>query len=433
MANKVRFGVIGVGNMGAAHSRWLKQGKGRGATLGAICDIDPAKKALADELGVPFFQNYIELYDSGLVDAVLIATPHYWHAPQTVAAAKRGLHVICEKPVSVTVGHARTMVQACQDAGVHFAVMFMQRLRPAMQKMKQIIDSGQLGEISRISMVASNWLRTQSYYNSGGWRGTWIGEGGGILMNQAPHSLDLFLWMAGQMPNSVTASIQTREHKIEVENTANAIIDFGGGKIGYIYATTAEAPGTEEMMVVGTKGTLLYRGGTLSMAKLATPLDKHLQTAKGGFEKPKVTWKDVKVTGKDLGHMGIVTNFVKVMHQGAAPVASGQDGINEIELCDAIYMAGFTGKPVELPLSDLAVERMITGLIKDKGRKGAEDLRNPATAELKRVLGEKGKTAKAAKRSKTAKKAKAAPKAAKKTKAAKKAKAPKTTRKAAKR
>lgn len=383
----VRFGIIGVGNMGSDHARKLKAGKAAGAEVAALCDIDRAKVAtLGAEIGVPTFTNYRKMVDSGLIDAVLVATPHYWHAPQTIYAARKGLHVLCEKPASVTVGAAKLMQQECERAGVVYGIMFMQRLRPVIQKAREVLASGQIGEVFRVHMVASTWLRNQSYYNSGGWRGTWLGEGGGILMNQAPHSLDLLILLGG-MPRRVTANVQTRVHQIEVENTANAILDYGDGKMGYLYATTAEAPGTEELVLSGNRGTLAIRGNKLSVGLLETPLDEHLMHCAEGFKGDKAAWNDLSIDGMvDRAHMGLTEQFARAVREGGPLVADGHDGIREIELCDAIYLAGFTGKTVDLPLKDQDVERLITRLGRERGRKDAENLRGPANRELKRIL-----------------------------------------------
>lgn len=384
----LRIGVIGVGVMGGDHARKLKAGKARGAVLAAICDSDPLRLDALKELAVPAFDHHLALLDSGLCDAVIVATPHYWHPPQTIAAARRGIHVLCEKPIAVTIGPARQMVAECRRAGVVFGVMFMQRLRPWTRKMLQIVKSGQLGEIFRVSMIGSSWYRSQFYYSLGAWRGTWVGEGGGILMNQAPHSLDQYQEVAG-LPKQVIAHVQTRTHSIEVENTANAILDYGDGKVGYFYATTAESPGKEELIVSGSKATLVAAGGQLRLARLKMPLDTHIHTSQQAFGHPGFDWREIAVAGQDPSHMGVVSQFVKAVRDGAPLVADGQDGINEVELCNAIYLAGFSGKPVSLPLDETAIEKLITRLARQRGKQTDLDLRTPATRELKALLAAK--------------------------------------------
>ncbi|KKL20192.1 hypothetical protein LCGC14_2457910 [marine sediment metagenome] len=253
---KVRFGIIGCGSMGRGHAGQITGAKAKDFCLAAVSDIvgERAEK-LGDAHSVPWFTDNVKLMESGLVDAVIIATPHYAHPPLTIQAARRKLHVLCEKPIASSIGPARAMVAECKKRRVAMGVMFQQRNRPEMRKMKTMVARGDVGEVYRVEMLCSSWYRTQSYYNSGTWRGTWDGEGGGVLINQAPHSLDLFTWIGG-MPKRVVATICTRHHKIEVENTANAIMDYGNGRTGYLYATTACAPGVEQMTVCGDRGTL---------------------------------------------------------------------------------------------------------------------------------------------------------------------------------
>lgn len=382
----LRFGIIGVGNMGKTHARNFKEGKSAGAVLTAICDTNKEKlKTIATEVGVKAFTRYTDLLDSGLVDAVIVATPHYWHPAMTIAAARRGIHVLCEKPIAVTIGPAKMMIEECRKANVKLGLMFMLRMRPATAKMMEIVRSGVLGDIFRVSMVGSSWYRAQSYYNSGGWRGTWLGEGGGILMNQGPHSLDLYQYVAG-LPKTVTANVQTRTHQIEVENTANAILDYGGGKMGYIYATTAEAPGVEEMYISGSKASLISRDGKLRLGKLVMPLEEHIRTAENGFEAPKTEWEDVVIEGEDTAHPGVIAQFVKAVRENAPLIADGQDGLNQLTVCNAIYLAGFTGKTVSLPLDDQAMERLVTKLARTRGKPGCENLRRPAMRDLKKLM-----------------------------------------------
>jgi len=240
---KVRFGVIGLGNMGSQHAKCCKNDGGRDVTLGAVCDIVADKAAEHGEKhGVPHFIDALEMMDSGLIDAVIVATPHYWHSPMAVHAARRKLHVLCEKPLESRIGRARVMVAECKKNKVAMGVVLHHRTRSIMRKMKKMVDSGVLGEVFRVEMVCSSWFRSQAYYDSGAWRGTWDGEGGGVLINQAPHHLDLFQWIGG-MPKKVVGMVHTRAHKIEVEDTANFLCDYGGGKVGYLYASTAEEPG----------------------------------------------------------------------------------------------------------------------------------------------------------------------------------------------
>lgn len=358
----VRFGVVGVGGMGGNHARSFKDIAE--AKLVAVADVnaDTAQK-VAVETGAKPFTDAKDLIDNGDVEAILIATPHFFHPPVAEYAASKGVHVLSEKPVAVTVSAADAMIEACEKGGVFLGVMFQQRTDNARLKMKEIIDSGQLGEVYRISMVAP-WYRTQAYYGSGAWRGTWKGEGGGILMNQAPHSLDQFVWLAGGSPESVQAIADTRLHNIEVENTAMAVCDFGGGKTGYFYASTAEVPTFERVEIAGDKGVLSLDDRGLRFFELETSLSTHLTTATGGFETPKGTWHEIAVERGGGGHTGVTRAFCKAI-QAKDPslmIADGREGLKALELANAILTAGYTRSQVSLPLDRSGFDAMLEKL-----------------------------------------------------------------------
>jgi len=385
--NKLRFGIIGCGNMGRGHARQIAEAGARTFDVTAVADIIPERaETLAGQHGLACFTDAEEMMDSGLIDAVLICTPHYDHPVLAIQAARRKLHVLCEKPIASAIGPARAMVAECRKRRVAFGVMFQHRNRPEMIKMHQMIERGAIGEVFRIQMICSSWYRTQSYYNSGTWRGTWDGEGGGVLINQAPHSLDLFLWMAGR-PKRVVATVDTRHHQIEVENTANAIMDYGKGRTGYIYATTAEAPGMEQLLVAGDRGTLIAERGALRLGKVNTSIRKHLLTAKAGFGSPKTTWKDVPLPRSPGGHIAVTRAFVNHVLKGAPLKAGGTDGVNEVELGNAIYLAGFKARPVDLPVDAAEMDRLLHALARRHGTGKSEKLRQRANAKLKKLLG----------------------------------------------
>jgi predicted dehydrogenase len=383
--DKVRFGVVGMGNMGIPHARNILGAKSEEFSLTAICEIDEQKGAkFAQEFGVRHFTDFQDMYDSGLINAVIIAVPHYWHPVMTIAAARKGLQVMCEKPLAVTVGKARLMIEECRKNKVALGAMLQQRTRPSMRKMKEMVQSGEVGEVFRVSMVCSNWFRSQAYYDSGAWRGTWDGEGGGVLINQAPHSLDLFQWIGG-MPKRVHAVISTREHKIEVEDTANAVCEYERGKIGYIYATTAEEPGYEQLMVCGNKGTLVNEHGKLRFGRLETSLPDHIYKSTEGFGQQKCNWSDVEVVKTPEGHLEVLRRFVAHLLGGQPMVATGEEAINELELSNAIYVAGFRNKVVDLPVDAKEIESLIAKLERERSTGKGGGLRKKAEARLKRL------------------------------------------------
>ena len=383
---KVRFGIIGCGNMGRGHTRMIADANSRKFGVTAVADTAADRaEALAGEHNLACFADPVKMMDSGLIDAVLICTPHYDHPVLAIQAARRKLHVLSEKPIGSSIGPARAMVAECKKRRVAFGVMFQHRNRPEMIKMRQMIQRGAIGDVFRIQMICSSWYRTQSYYDSGTWRGTWDGEGGGVLINQAPHSLDLFLWMAGR-PKRVVATLETRHHRIEVENTANAILEYGKGMTGYIYATTAETPGIEQLLVAGDRGTLVAEGGKLRHGKVNTSIKKHLLTAKAGFGSPQTTWKDVPLSKSAGGHIAITRAFVDHILKGTPLKADGTDGINELELSNAIYLAGYKARPVDLPVDAAEMDRLLHALARKHGTGKSENIRRKTNAQLKKLL-----------------------------------------------
>ncbi len=385
---QVRFGIVGVNGMGGGHAAAIAASKSKDYKLAAVADIVPEiAQRVGEKYNVPFFNSGPEMFESGLVDAVIVATPHYWHPVLTIQAARKKLHVLCEKPLAVTVGAARAMIAECKKNKVALGTMLQQRTRGEMIKMKQMIDRGEIGEIFRVSMVCSSWYRTQTYYNSGSWRGTWDGEGGGILLNQAPHSLDLFQWIGG-MPKKITAVLDTRLHKIEVENSANAICEYGPGKVGYIYATTAEAPGMEQFMVCGDKGTLIAENGKLRFGKLKEPISKHLLTCKEVWAGIPTEWVDVPWTPSATNghHINVINAFAAHVLRGKPLVVAGSEAINELEISNAIYISGFKGKPATLPVDAKEIDGLIGKLARERSSGKGGNLRGKSAAAMKKLV-----------------------------------------------
>jgi predicted dehydrogenase len=373
---RIRFGIIGAGFMGSVHARNMLSKPSREYALVAVSDTDAARaKALGQEIDVRWFREPGGMIESGLCDAVLIATPHYWHPIYAIMAARAGIHVLCEKPLASAVGPARAMVHECRRRKVVLGAMLQSRIRPPMARAKQLVDGGALGRILSVTMICSNWYRTQAYYDSGSWRGTWEGEGGGVLINQAPHSLDLFQWIGG-MPTRVTALLKTRLHRIDVENTAQVICEYADkDKVGYLYATTAEAPGKEELTVAGEKATLVVGGGKLTLGTLAQPMLTHMRTSQERYKGPSCSWRQVKVYDDPMmGHLEVIRRFARHLLHGTPLVATGQEGLNELELSNAVYLAGFgpTGR-CDLPVDAAAMDRLLGRLAANHVRKGADN------------------------------------------------------------
>ena len=348
--------------MGGNHARSFKDIEG--AQLVAVADVNAqTAQKVAQETGAKAFETAEDLIANGDVEAIIIATPHFFHPPVAEFAAARGVHVLSEKPIAVTVSSADAMIAACDKGGVMLGVMFQQRLEGVRVHMKRLIESSALGKLHRISMTAP-WYRPQAYYDMGAWRGTWKGEGGGILMNQAPHSLDQFVWLAGRAPQSVQAIATTRLHTIEVENTAHAICDFGDGLTGYFYASTAEVPTAERVEIAGDKGVLVLEGASLRFYELEQPISQHLGTATGGFDRPSGAWRDIEYEAKPQNHAEVTREFAKAVRakDPSLMVADGREGLRALEMANAISLAGFTRQEVELPLDRQKFDAMLSQL-----------------------------------------------------------------------
>lgn len=353
--SKVRLGIIGIGGMGSSHARNIVNGNVPGAELAAVCDINPERLQWAKEnLGedIQTFENADAFFAAKAVDAVIIATPHYFHPPLAIQGFANGLNVLCEKPAGVYTKQVREMNEAAVKSGKVFSMMFNQRTNPLYQKLKELISSGELGEIKRTNWIITDWFRTQSYYNSGGWRATWSGEGGGVLVNQSPHQLDLLQWTCG-MPKRVRAFCGFgKYHDIEVEDEVTAYLEYENGATGVFITSTGETPGTNRFEIAGDKGKVVIEGGKLSFWRLRTSSKQFAKEAKGGFDKPEC-WKcEVPVWGQETGHVGILNNWVDAIAKGTPLLASGTEGIQGVQLANAMHLSAWLGDWVEIPVDE---------------------------------------------------------------------------------
>jgi predicted dehydrogenase len=350
------------------------------------CAVPENVERVSRALGVPGFASAGELFASGTCDGVILATPHFWHPPLAIRAARAGLHVLSEKPLAVTSGPARQAAAACRRHRVALGVMFQQRLRPVVQRVRELLDQGDVGELVRVDVTCSSWTRTQAYYDGSPWRGTWNGEGGGVLMNQAPHTLDLFIWLGG-VPSTVFARLGTRIHRIEVENTAEMLCGYSdAGKFGHVYVTTAQAPGVERLLLVGEKASMELGADGLRLARLPVPLREHLlHCPHAGSEEGLLTarWETVACEADRADdHVRVAHAFARHVRDGTPLVADGGDGIRQVELTNAAYLSGQRNRPVDLPLSTPAVERWLNGCARQSRNHGM-DLRATAARELR--------------------------------------------------
>ncbi len=356
MMDQVRIGLIGLGTMGMGHAKNLLANKIPGGRLTAVCDSGPqrrqwAKEAFGGEIQV--FDQVEALLDSGLVDGVLVATPHYTHPELAVQALEKGLHVLIEKPAGVYTKQVRRMNEvAAQHKDLVFGIMYNKRTNPVYRKLRELVKDGELGEIKRTNWIVTTWYRSQSYYDSGGWRATWAGEGGGVLLNQSPHQLDLWQWICG-MPKRVRAFCAFgKYHQIEVEDDVTAYVEYENGATGVFITSTGETPGTDRFEIIGDRGKAVVENGELQFWRLRVPERQFNREYTGGFGEPEC-WKcTVPVDGEETAHVGIMTNWVEAILKGTPLLAPGSEGINGLELSNAMYLSTWTDSWVELPIDD---------------------------------------------------------------------------------
>jgi predicted dehydrogenase len=351
---KVRIGIIGIGNMGSAHVRTITGGKVEGMEVGAVCDSNPERVKLFPE--ITFFDKATDLINSDKVDAVLVATPHYDHTTLGIETLKAGKHLLVEKPISVHKADCEKLIAAHTDKSVVFSAMFNQRTDPRYRKLKNLITDGHLGEIHRVVWNITDWFRTRSYYASGGWRATWKGEGGGVLLNQCPHQLDLWQWLFG-MPDKLRAFCSIgRYHDIEVEDDVTCYMEYASGCKGVFITTTGEAPGTNRLEITAENGRVVIDGSKegIYWDRNEVPMTEWNNTAEGGFSKPD-TWQiHIPTSGSGPQHQGILQNFANAILKGEALMAPAAEGIHSVELANAMLYSGFQDRTVSFPLDAAA-------------------------------------------------------------------------------
>jgi predicted dehydrogenase len=368
----VRFGIVGLGNIGGFHATYLPTLDHAAVT--AICESDNARlETWAKKLNVAGFTSPQELIESGLIDAVIIATPHTEHVPLALAAMAKGLHVLCEKPIAVGVKAARELNEAYEKKYSHlkFGMMFQLRTSPVFKKVRELIAEGELGEVSRLTWIATTWFRTWAYYASGGWRATWTGEGGGVTINQCPHNFDMIQHLLGMMPTRVTAVAAVgKRHPIEVEDEVSAILEFPNGAIGHFVTTTGEAPGTDRLEIAGDRGKLVVEGGKIKFSRTRQAVQEFNRTCPQAFASPERWEIDVPVSGEAESHKFITQRFIDVVRQDLPNnelIAPGPEGVRGLELGNAILMAGLTRQPVTLPLDGEAYEVFLKDMARQYG------------------------------------------------------------------
>lgn len=359
---KVRLGLIGLGNIGQHHATYLQAGKVRRAELTALAD--PVASKLERYKPLPVFAHPEDLLRSGLVDAVIIATPHFQHTTLGMTALQQGLHVMVEKPISAHKADAERLIsEHHRHPELVFAGMFQLRAEPRYLKIWKMLREGELGDVVRLSWIMTDWFRTEAYYASGGWRATWKGEGGGVLLNQCLHNLDVLQWLLG-MPARVRGFCQLgRFHQIEVEDNVTAYLEFPNGGTGTFVASTGEAPGTNRLEIVGSRGKLVLEQEQLHFTRNETDMLSFSKAAQLGFAKPEVWNVEIPFSNANNPHAMLVQNFVNAILENEPLIAPGKEGIYSVELANAILYSSLNGQTVELPLDSGQYEQKLQQLI----------------------------------------------------------------------
>lgn len=352
--DKVRIGIIGYGKMGSQHTKAFLDNKVPNAVLTAIADIDEKRIKAAKDLcrdSVAYFTSGEDLIKSGTCDAIIPTVPHYYHPYFCIMAMQNGLHALCEKPAGVYTKQVEEMNRVAKETNKVFGIMYNQRTNPLYQKARDLVKSGELGDIIRTNWIITNWYRSQSYYDQSTWRATWRGEGGGVLLNQNPHNLDLFQWIAG-MPKRVKADIWYGKHRnIEVEDEVYALFEYPNGAVGSYITTVADTPGTNRFEITGTKAKMVIEGDKLEFYRLRESSLDFNARYKGGIGQPEC-WKcEIPIKGSYTSHPGLIKNFCDAILTGSPLLAPGEEGILGLSISNAMHLSSWMNSSwIDLPI-----------------------------------------------------------------------------------
>lgn len=358
MSEKVKLGIIGIGNMGGAHLQNYVDGVMPEIEVTCVADIDEKKfeNARKKVPGIVCFNNATDLIQSGLCEAVIIATPHYFHPPIAIEALKAGLHVMSEKPAGVYTKQVNELIDFAKTQDKTYAIMFNQRTNCVYRKVKEMVSGGKYGEIKRVNWIITDWFRTQQYYNSGGWRATWSGEGGGVMLNQCPHQLDLWQWICG-MPLKVRAFCNVGKwHDIEVEDDVTIYVEYPNGATGTFITTTGDYPGTNRLEITMSKAKIVCQHNQMTgkweilLFELEEDVNEYIKNSDNGFGSIKGEWKEVETDGLNEQHAGVMNAFAAHILRGEPLVAEGAEGINGLTISNAAFLSSWLEKTVELPI-----------------------------------------------------------------------------------
>ncbi len=367
----IRLGVIGLGNIARQHIQNIVSGEVSGCQLAALCSR--TAHPLASELGVPHFQDYRELIGSGCCDAVLIATPTFTHMETGICALEAGLHVLMEKPIGLSVGEGERLLRACSQEQI-FALMLNQRTDPLFLRMREILQRGELGDTVRYHWSMTNWFRPEVYFQVSDWRATWRGEGGGLLVNQCIHNLDIFQWLCG-MPKRVRAHCQFgKYHDIEVEDEATAYLEYANGATGIFVGSTGEAPGVNRLEIVGDGGALLFDGERLWQTRNTPGTAQYNRSTREMFGMPASEVTDITPERPVNQHALVMSNFASAVLQGEPLIAAAEEGLASLSLANSMLQSTWEDRAVDLPLDSARYETLLNDRIRTSSLRQVADI-----------------------------------------------------------
>ena len=374
---KIKLGIIGGGHMGTGHANYILKGQCPEIEVVAIADIDPDRiEWLKNNLdgNITYFDDGLKMLDSGLVDSCLIAVPHYDHPYFAMECMKRGIHVMVEKPAGVHTKQVKEMNEcAKQHPDVVFGLMLNQRCMDVYRKVHEIVHSGKYGEMRRVNWIITDWYRPQCYYDSGDWRATWSGEGGGVLLNQCPHQLDLWQWICG-MPSKVLTKMHFGKwHDIEVEDDVATYVEYPNGATGVFVASTGDAHGTNRLEIQMDKAKLVSDGKSIQLTEYEMTEQEFSKINKENFATVNANTIEVDTTRDNplgIGHVGVLNHFASAILHGTELVARGEEGINGLTISNAMHLSAFLGKEIELPFDDELFYSELMKRVETSRRKG---------------------------------------------------------------
>jgi len=355
--DKVRYGIIGFG----AHAEQcyaemiIKKKQLENAEVTAITEVNPLRVENVKNNypnTITWFNDYIKMLDSGLIDACIVTSPHPFHPEMVIACLKRNIPVMCEKPAATCTKKVFEMIEASKHSKALFGMMFNQRTNCVYRKMKEMIKNGEIGELQRINWIISNWYRPDRYYTIAPNRATWKGEGGGLIINQACHQIDLLQWLIDEMPESINGFLENGAyHDIECDDEFTLYLKYKNGAKGVFTSTTGEFPGVNRLEISGTRGRLTVEGDRLIFNKSSFSSKSFSELAMGPYNRPRQETIEIKTDGENLQHLGIMRNFTNAILGKEELKVPGSEGLKALEIINsAIYSSWHDNMLVKIPV-----------------------------------------------------------------------------------